>query len=131
MEEKRICPICGSEVTGDAKRIYCCRTCKVQADKIRAKTTAKPRICKVCGKNFMSIKQTCYCSPECKHKGQRRRSNANDTEFVAVKPVPKRKLKTALAKMEQLARDHGMHYGEFVGRLEMGERKANESVNSL
>lgn len=78
--------------------------------------------CDVCGKEFETKGHNAkYCSKECKHKGSYRgykRKRDQGKQFQE----EHRMGHTKLSYINEMARERGMTYGQFVGRFEYAPR---------
>jgi ribosomal protein L20 len=79
----------------------------------------------VCGKEIFERKQS-YCSPECRYKAQiERQRNRYEKEYKSTQTEAEEKQKKkrgrprkrlSIADINQLAREEGLNYGQYVAK---------------
>lgn len=137
MAETKNCIVCNKQfTTTHAQRICCSKKCGDERHKIlkrerynslyahrrmREKITYKKE-CVTCGRVFeTNIPQKITCSAECRTTRDRnmRKTYQRDRRKEKRETKKHRKRQTSeLARIEQLAREHGLTYGKYVGLYE-------------
>lgn len=110
----RNCEECGKEFEAKvAAQRYCCQKCRdIRYARIRGTGVEKTLTCEWCGKQFQSARKKKYCSKQCRSS-----FNSSIPDYIDVVPKRKKtksKKENSLAKINALAKQAGLSYGQYV-----------------
>ena len=111
------CKNCGKEFTPKFyNQVYCCKGCRLESHLGHKKIILAEKICPECHKKFMQhYAYQRYCSKVCqmKHNAETHREHSKTYVPNILKPQ-----KISLDELEHRARMVGMHYGNYIAKME-------------
>lgn len=110
----KYCPTCNEKfITTSGNARYCSKACKYGEIK-RKRLEEKPQEfnCAWCGETFVSSRKRKYCCKEC-----RLTANGRKLSKKSIKPNNITLIEGSLADVNQKARDAGLSYGHYTGRI--------------
>lgn len=128
----KVCKWCGKEFeTPNKQSRYCSDECRKEVIKKTSreskrktyKELKKIKKCKWCGKEFTDKYRRSYCSAECQKEANRKRSRDDyEQKYKHIERKTKKKTRErsfeqrskSIARKNELARQQGMSYGEWV-----------------
>lgn len=103
---------------------FCSAVCCHNYHRQKRKVTAN-KVCVVCGKELTG-QQSKYCSSECRYKAQLERqrgryekeykSTLTEAQETQKKKRVRPRKKLSIADINQLAREEGLNYGQYVAK---------------
>jgi endogenous inhibitor of DNA gyrase (YacG/DUF329 family) len=110
----KYCPTCNKKfITTAGNARYCSKACKYGEIK-RKRLEEKPQEfnCAWCGETFVSSRKKKYCCKECRLIANGRKSSKK-----SIKQNRLTLIEGSLADVNQKARDAGLSYGHYTGRI--------------
>lgn len=139
MAETKNCIVCNKQfTTTHAQRICCSKKCGDERHRILMRERYNPlyahrrivekitykKECVICKKTFeTTVPQKITCSPECREERDRIMRKSYQRHRREKWKTKKQKGMSELARIEQLARQHKVSYGVYVGIYERQEER--------